>query len=681
MKKLLLSLAIVAGVSIVANAVNLPGDITWYSGSWAYKVPIADNLIVTSLGQVDGVIEGCTDLIVPDPFGEDPSNPGIPQKLTITGPGNYGTRQVNIYKMTADPSVTNSFQFRFNSTSAPERTPGEYVVTFPTACMYVDGTANTEFQVTFHLVDNTVYTPVDIAYTVSPVDGLPLETLEAVKFTFSSVWDTDQIVNGSVVSTAGSERYAMVGVNPSTTATFTNVATGEVIPCSGVSTASSTSTLAFKISPETALTTPGQYRLDVPQDYFRLQEVLGSSVTNVCNKALSYTFIIAGEEENITSLKPTPTPAPGQVASLTKIEFSKPGTSSFYVPQSPKAVTLTLPDGTTQDVVPTSNPNVEGDMAFLNLGTTYSDPGDYTFSFPKGCWEFVSGSTVYISEAYTLTYTVVATEAVDMAYTASPADGSEVYNLSFVYLVFDEPVEGVTGIKPLCFDPDGDPIENASLGFNPTLNRLMVDLKFPTEYGQYTITIPEGAVKNEQNQVNTPITLHIDYVAREVVDVPFTVSPEEGQVTTLSVIDITVPSTYESAVLSDGGLTPVQFTLKNGETWRDYLSETADPLKFQVEIRSVAEGRPDFGENAEVNMIIPEGTFRLTRANGVQELNALAVYSWEISGAGVNLVEWAKDASYDVYTLDGINVLKGASLRQVTELRGVYVVNGKRIKL
>lgn len=681
MKRFLLTGLIAAAGGSLSMGASFD-NITWSSGSWGYNSPIVD-MTVPAINTVNGMVVGCENLYVPNPYVDEGENPEPAKKITIEGPAGFGTVERNLTKMTADENVQNVFKFTVSSTAAPIRIEGAYKVTFPESCMFADGVGNPEFSVTFYVKDETVYTPVAIDYELNPINGVELEELENVTLSFYSRWMEDQYDGDKLVAREGSERFFSKGINSAKTARFVNKATGEVIECTGRSTSSNYNKLAYLITPAKKLTSKGTYTLEIPEDYIRLEESRGSVDSNVCNEALSYDFIIGVDDVLTTSLKPVPSPAPGEVAAITKFEFNAPEGTKFYIPDVPVSVTLTKPDGSTVQTAPYSNVNVEGDMAFLNFNEVFTAPGEYTLSFPLGCWEFYAGQTAYLSESYELKYTVIETTPVDMAYTANPADGSIVYSLNYVYVTFEQPVSGVAGMTPTVVRPDGSIIDNASLAFNPSLNRLMVDLRFPDQFGHYKVTVPQGAVINENNEVNKEFTLNINYAERAEVEIPFTVSPEEGEVKSLGTILLTVPADYTDVTRVDGGLTRVNFSTQDGSKWIEYIQETSEPNVLRIELAPLSEGsRPELKVGDEVNMILPAQSLRLTNSEGIQVYNDMCVFSWVINDKdAVEQLEWSNAGAFDVYSLDGTQVLSNATLEEVKKLRGVYVVNGKILSL
>lgn len=651
-------------------------DIYWTSGPWGYQNEI-ENFTLPQIGSINGQVLDVTDLIVPDPYGEDPENPGVAKKITIVGPASYGTRETYIYKVKGEGAENNTFRFGVSKYSAPERTPGDYVVSFPQGCMYGDGQANPAFTVTFKVKDESVYTPVEIAYTSDPQTELPVSSIEKIKLSFSCRWQ-----EGEEGGVAGSEKFAAKGINPEKSVTLTNTVTGNVIPCTIVSTYSYTDQLAYAVTPASPVTVSGTYRLNVPEDVIRLTMLGGTpgayTEENVCNTAINFTYIVDSSLSE-DSLRPRIFPAPGEVAALSKLEFYTPEGYNLYLPDTPLAATLTLPSGSTVVVTPYTNINVEGEMAFINLPETYRTPGTYTFSFPRGCFEFAPGGNQLIaSDPFSISYTVVTTTPGDFSYTTNPENNTTVYFLQNVFVTFDETVSGVTGVAPLCYRPDGTRIENATMSFNSTYNRLLIDLRYPTDYGTYKVIVPAGAVMNDSHQVNSQIELQFTLAKREVTDVDFMVFPAEGYVERLRAIEIEAPSTYASMSRMDQGLTYVTFQVGD-KTWKEYVSETNDPLICRVELSPVSEGRPELNPGDEVNMIVGEGAFMLAEPSGIQVLNALKVYSWIMGGAGVEDV-LAGAESADVYSLQGFKVISGASAAELKNLKGIYIVNGRKVR-
>lgn len=292
MKKLLTTALLAATLAGSCYAYNVENELTWYQGSSFTSKTRIDNMTVKSLARVYGMFETTAGLTI----NADNENP---KKATVTGPNGYSfsTSITQPSKYSSDGSTLEMQPgIMFNCSNKVAglglTTPGEYTCSIPAGAFTVNGEANDAFSVKFTVVDNTVYTPTDFDFSVSPDPSLSVDQIKDVTLTINNL------------NSEGKPLYAHKGVSPTLKTTLTTPS-GDV-DCTVVTTSAMTGKLAWKISVPagTDFSTAGKYTITVPEGMLRLtgQNVKG----DFTNTAYKITYNVTGNaskpEEPTTEL-------------------------------------------------------------------------------------------------------------------------------------------------------------------------------------------------------------------------------------------------------------------------------------------------------------------------------------------------------------------------------------------
>lgn len=664
MKKTLLTLIVGLFTSLFSVGATLDGA-TWYSGSTWLGATQMVNRSANSLTMIFGVLNNATTVTMPDYY----EAPNTAMKVQITNPdgSTYSSYPTPITYMGYNDQGAYTQQkvengFKFTVSSYGTNATGTYTVVIPAGCITVDGSPIEATTIEFYVNDNRTFTPIDINFSISPDPDFEVRSLTGVRLSYN-------------INYANGDRR-FVAESPSTSILpYFEKADGTKINATAKNIGSSTGFGSIDISAEDIISEEGVYTLHVPQGALRFKEQgqgSSSSVTLVCNKELTYTYTVTGDKgypaiDQIPIISPTP----GKLVKLTRLQFESPNDNTdLYLPEEILPIQMKYPNGTQTTIKPYTNANVEGLFAFVDLGTACEAPGIYSFTVPRGCFEYYINEQFYVNSEFKFNYEVIEVTTRDFNYTATPADGSTMYFFDNISLYFaDTDLTFSTGTKATLTYPSGKTTQ-CSITFGQENSRLIVDPGYPTEYGEYTVTIPAFTVLDAESVANNEITLHYTYAERLPADVAFKVSPAEGIVGELDLISITAPADVDKLETTYGGITRVYFRDNDGQETMYYLKSTNNVKTFRVELDETVTEEGDYA------LIVPEAVFRVYMADGTQCLNTACVFTWTVSESGLDHI-YSETGLYDVYTISGVKVATGATAESLSDLKGVYIVNGK----
>lgn len=656
MKKLLTALCLLVAMNAMAI------DYKWYVGPTSTNYVDYEGQTLQALQMVFCEFVGAESLYLPDPYDSPDA-----KKATLTYP-NGTTEKKAINLLTSfgtegvDKREVKGIKINCGAAVGANKAQGTYTLTIPAASFNVDGTINAEIVKTFVVADERVYTPVDLGLIPSKDPAVTWPWIVEPPFYFNNR------------DAEGKPIYQPKGIKENLLVSVKRQSTGTVTQYPLVSDAMHTTDKLGYLVRGLEMRNPDTYTITIPQGIILLTGAYNDNYYTNTEYTVSYTIVDPSAPVVETEIPMQP--APGDVAGLAQIEFSNPDGYKLYLPDegSELACILTLPDGSTKAVFPTNNATTQGTLAFLNLSAFYTAPGQYKLSIPKGAFELFKGTEMFHNKEINVTYNVVNTTPSDLSFTADPADNSVKYYMDFVKATFAEPVNAVYGVNATLRHPDGHTTK-ARISFNSTSNRIMADLNYPTEAGDYVLTIPQGVVYTSDYRVNREINLHYTLAVRTGADIPFSVSPAPGKVAELETISIYLPADYTTMSLVNGGITRTYFQgPADQEPKLQYLKMKTSGTGAYIELdaRRTADG--------EYSWTIPVKSINVTDAQGFQFYNNEVVYKWTIDAAGIENLE--ADTVADVYGIDGRVVLRHATRARIAELeRGIYIINGKKIKI
>ena len=198
-----------------------------------------------------------------------------------------------------------------------------------------------------------------------------------------------------------------------------------------------------------------------------------------------------------------------------------------------------------------------------------------------------------------------------------------------------------------------------------------------TEGGSYILYIPEAFFL-----VGTEIDTHPSAAFFGSYRIPFdpieiTVSPEGGEVTSLTRIDIDGPGIEDAGV--DYNADPITITDANGKVVYTATPDMLDATSFDWDSWSF------LGYYLEPNITEP-GTYVLNIPAGFllfdfgENVNKALEVVYNLTTTGITSVAVEKADSYTVYTISGVLVLNNADANALSTLApGFYVINGKKV--
>ena len=115
-------------------------------------------------------------------------------------------------------------------------------------------------------------------------------------------------------------------------------------------------------------------------------------------------------------------------------------------------------------------------------------PGDYTLVIPEGLITRASDGKAFSGE---LAFTITAPEAI-VVKSVSPSE--DIYSLSTVEITFNKEVVAAEGVAVVVKNAAGEVVANTTYTVEGKVLTLVLDNEITTP-GEYTVVIPEGAVK------------------------------------------------------------------------------------------------------------------------------------------------------------------------------------------
>ncbi len=437
----------------------------------------------------------------------------------------------------------------------------------------------------------------------------------------------------------------------------------------------------FTLTFDPAITTPGTYTVVMTDSVYCLGE--GYEVTpNEKEVKFSYTVIAAPE----ATIELTATPAnESTLKSLKTITLEAEesllggnATVVAYNRADRKSYTgkLTLSE---------TNAN----QAVITFDEEITAEGTYTIDIPEGVvgdqtWYDADFMTGKCNESMILYYTIGEETPQGNLFTTNPEANSTVTSLQNITIYVGDGTKNyvVSNGKVTLTAPDGstlfsgDPelIVDDPNNWDEIMYRYSIALSDEaTAEGVYTLTIPDGyfADENGDEIAGTTITWTIGGGDTPEPKSIFTTDPEAGStVTSLQHIVISLGDGTKDYSASNGKVTltaPDGTTLFSGDPDAIWPDGWDDPVyQYEITLSSAATA------NGVYTLTIPDGYF--VDASGDEV--AGTTITWTVSTTdSINGISAGKNANIKVYTLDG------KAMKSAKGLKGVYIVNGKKVVL
>lgn len=648
--------------------------IVWYSGKDSQsRVPLGTDNTIQALSMMFGMIEdGALVNVVKRPLA------------TITGPEDYNVTgeiiQATEYNFTTgEVEKLPGFKFNCRGTSTTDiNIPGEYTFSIPAGAFTVDGNPNEAFTKTVIVKDLRTYTTVPANFfTVNPATESNLNELEFFNLRFSNK------------DAQGNTIYGGASVKPHAYGTVTKD-NGEPVKLNFKSSAApSTDLIQYKlvITDDHVFSDPGKYVVNIPAGtmVFRSEDTPTIWYTN---PELTYTYTIRGggvADKTYTNTRPTITPAEGEILAFDGVEFESPELGAYWMYLCPEGgnnvkFTVTLPDNTVDEYEPTVSAN--NSYIFCPFYEVYTTPGTYKLTVPKGSFKYVDGDgKEYYTNGFELTYNVKGGEKTDMSYTLSTADkeianDATLYNLSHIYVKFDDSVSGLKMIYSKVTYPDNS-VKYARTSWSETNKRFLIDFQFPTQKGTYKVSFPAGATSNSEGKFNNGIEFTINLAETKTGEIECTTEPTNGDtVNELYTLYLNAPEGYTELKRVNGGITMSYFYNDEDRDNRQmqYLAATNSPDCLMITLDEKIDGN----KPGDYTWEIPAGSIIGVKEDGSQVMATAMKFFWSIRPVGVVSVGMDKEAVYNVYDINGVSVIRNGKAEDLDNLdKGVYIINGK----
>lgn len=525
---------------------------------------------------------------------------------------------------------------------------GKYELSIPANAYTVNGEANEACKFTWEV------TGIKLGYSVSP-DVSILTELQTIRITFN---DNDKVEMGNEWNTDfGAILYIVNEENEKAEnrrGTFMPQFYGNTVD----------------LALYTPITEPGDYVVEIPADAFKLDnELFEEAIT------LNYTIIEPAYPEIELSINPST----NIVEELGTIEITFGGLEIVEWNVTGTENCPHIEDVEGNRVATLAKLGGEGNM--LSCGM-YAEPfniaGEYTVVIPEGSYILQGIYHGMPGKEIRLNYEVTGLTGISVEPAANVLN--EIQNVRITFHEAKTVEMGNEwgtefGAVLYIINEENDKTANRRGTFMPQFQGNTVDLTMYssiTEPGEYVIEIPAGAFKLDGNLYEEAITL--SYTIAESFD-PFmyTVSPETGTVDQLSTVEITFADATEAvwnmeAIQNDRELCP---RIQSGENLKENLTRLEG--NGNVLIAGPYDTAFAWTDGGEYVVTIPAGSYKVDGEEGEEIILNYIV----TGGLGVDaILDGAKTAT--VYDLNGQVILKNANAAALKQIRGIFVVNGKK---
>ena len=274
----------------------------------------------------------------------------------------------------------------------------------------------------------------------------------------------------------------------------------------------------------------------------------------------------------------------------------------------------------------------------------------------------------------------------------SPASGSTVKELQTIIFEFspaDYPntMDYDSSKNPVLYNEAGEAVAEGHMGFADaaTYMSLYVTFEAPiTEAGVYTLDVPAGAMREYGWGVANPMQC-------PAMTLTYTIGNAEPQytinVTPAPSDNVALESISEFTVTFEG-VEKIDFSTEAWYAYVQLLDASGNPIQdFGAECEKISEvaykatlmDTPT--ELGTYRLTIPENAIIVLDNAGVSGPNKEATFDYNVTYVSVEDII-ADATSFDVYTLNGVCVLRNASAEDVKLLdKGVYIINGRKVAL
>ena len=427
----------------------------------------------------------------------------------------------------------------------------------------------------------------------------------------------------------------------------------------------------FTLTLENPITTSGEYTVVIEDSVYVTGEGFGQE-KNASPVYLKYTVLSAPQA--VITVEPSDPANESTVESLSQvmIEFSeevygKDETVYFFDPVNYVQYPATF------QVNPKNRK-----VAMVSLAEPITEAGNYRLTLEEGvvgdqAWNDSGYMTGKVNVGTTLFFTVGSGSqgGDDSQWKTDPENGSTVTSLKTIHVWNTTVTEMGCGSGKITVKRDGVELEKiADTNFGVDLNELVISTAVEyTENGTYTFEAPEGFFVDGSGNALPAVTFTY-YIGNGggAVTSDWKTDPADGSTVT-SLKTIHVWNTTVSAMAGGDG----KITVKRDGVELEKISDTSFGVDWNELIISTSV---EYTEDGTYTFEAPEGFFVDDSGNA---LPAVTFTYYIGEAAGIDNINADADGKVNVYSLDGKTVKMNATNDELKSLRGIYIINGKKV--
>ena len=427
----------------------------------------------------------------------------------------------------------------------------------------------------------------------------------------------------------------------------------------------------FTLTLENPITTSGEYTVVIEDSVYVTGEGFGQE-KNESPVYLKYTVLAAPQAVITVDSSDPANESTVESLSQVMIEFSeevygKDETVYFYNPVNYVQYPATF------QVNPKNRK-----VAMVSLAEPITEAGNYRLTLEEGvvgdqAWNDSGYMTGKVNVGTTLFFTVGSGSqgGDDSQWKTDPENGSTVTSLKTIHVWNTTVSEMGCGSGKITVKRDGVELEKISdTKYGEDWNELIISTSVEyTENGTYTFEAPEGFFVDGSGNALPAVTF--TYTIGNgggAVTSDWKTDPADGStVTSLKTIHVwntTVPEmgcgSGKITVKRDGVELEKISDTKYGEDWNELIISTS----------------VEYTENGTYTFEAPEGFFVDGSGNA---LPAVTFTYYIGEAAGIDNINADADGKVNVYSLDGKTVKMNATNDELKSLRGIYIINGKKV--
>lgn len=421
----------------------------------------------------------------------------------------------------------------------------------------------------------------------------------------------------------------------------------------------------------------GKYLLEIPAGCLTLYAGDG---TQIKNEAILLEYFIGSDP--ISTAKLNIDPAPGVVTQIREavITFDPEPQTLEISNNNLYAIELLdvsgLPAG-----IRKFNVSIEGKTARISLDEPFSTPGYYAIDVPPNFFK-INGEENQATRFKR--YEIEASTVTEKSISTTPADGSTVKVLNMVDVIYEGyySVEANSALMDFdtstaFFADDKGAKIAASVTLIPynAVGLRVIPRSIIAEEGEWTLTIPAGAITlyeaaGEKTANAEPLVWKWNVKPLKLSDYSLVANPTPGEVSRIKDIKINVSPVPEVLEVNTDKAVNLLFKATPEAEWQQTARFT---LSYNEDDKTLTLSTAQLTEKGYYQVVIPEGTFKY---NGATAPAYEIAYTIGVNGIGDILGE---DSRADVYTPDGILIIRNADSEAIRNLQGLYIIGGRKV--